>query len=267
MIIMRFTFIKDVKMFNLIKWVGAGFLALVLLGSAGSAIKNYMWAKDLLAQKDMLIHINDSTQARVAQLKNENEGLEDAARTLRGQLVAALTLEIPAETVYQTVREVETDTVFADSAYPARTRRAVLNDTTESGIGISIEAIAPPYPANLQLGYSVFLPSFSPEVGFIEKDNQYFAVVSWGGHDFTVENPFFLPPKRWPLSLRAGAEAIATADPSTALGAQLLGKGYLALQYDLSKWSTRVEYGYSGQNYLSASVERVLRIPLFGTRR
>jgi hypothetical protein len=169
------------------------------------------------------MRVNDSTLAVVADHRTERDelpALKDAAETLNGRLVAGVQIHTKADTVYAPLREVIQSTVEPDS-----TRNAVLVDTTESGIEVRVEGRAPPYPANLLLGYHIVVPEFNPEVGFVKVGNSYAAVVSWRGKQYTVENAFYAPQPTLPgwelnVGVRAGVTQEQVNSPQVFAGLQ-----------------------------------------------
>lgn len=176
--------------------------------------------------------LNDSTVAAPAATslgRHELPALTDAADALNGKLVAGVSFHTKADTTIRSLKEVTTSTVVGDS-----TRKAALDDTTAMGIVLHVDAEAPAFPAALKLGYSLSVPSFNPKVGFVRTGDTYAATVSWGGQKITLDDAFYLPPKKWRLV--AGATVLADSakihSPEFYLGLNhKLGSNYeLSLQ-------------------------------------
>lgn len=218
---------------------------------------------DARLRADELVEVNDSTKARNALLERENgelRALIDAAKDLNGELIAGMTIVVPAETLYTEASPVDTE------VRPDSSRFAVLEDSTQ-GYTVRIEAEAPPFPGELRLGYTIITPEFRPEVGFVERDGSYAAVVSWAGREFTIEDAFFDPPKppSWSLVLGAEGDVIPVAT-----GVIPAGRAYAGLQYRVSDrleiqvngggWAVPTDDGYILQPFLGVSGER--HIPL-----
>lgn len=248
---------------KLIKQVVVGFLAVVLLFGAKGYYDTYAAMKSLEQQNSALIHVNDSTQARVAKLRGDKEmyeALYETEKVLNGKLVAAASITVPADTVIRYRDRVVTVT---DST---GTRTAQVQDTSENGIGIKIDVEAPPFPADLAIGYEITTPEFKPQVGFLRTGETYTAVVTWAGQRYTLEDAFYAPEKQWPLSLRFGIEATGSPAENAALGARVSGRVFGAVQFDLPKAAFRLETGYAGEKYLSLRAERKVSVPVLSRR-
>lgn len=224
----------------LIKVFGLIFITTMLFGGTKRYLDAHRSAVEAKNRAEALTIINDSIQARVALLKRERdlfESLYEAERVLNGKLIAAIDLHVPPETVYVSIKAV--DTLIEDS-----TRLAILTDTTESGIEVEVSALAPPFPSPLQIGYKIVTPPFDPQIGFIEDGAYYHAVLTWRGNKAEIRNAFFLPPSTSStLSLRSGARMRqgTKVEPVDVYG---------ALHYSLSpRWELQAVGGWSGQSY------------------
>ncbi len=173
---------KQVKVYSVL-------LVLGLVGVSYMAYKH--WTKPSDLEGNWTQKMNDSTIAVVAKNEPVKNAVTEAAKTLKGKVVAGATIITAPETVFVQPREVIESTVLPDS-----TREAVLNDSTAQGYKIKITAIAPPFPQNLKIGYEFIVPSFHPEIGFVKAGNTYAAVVSWAGKTFEVKDAFVVPAER-----------------------------------------------------------------------
>lgn len=117
-------------------------------------------------------------------------------------MVAGVRIVTRADTVFVPVTQTPTE------VKPDGTRVATVSDTTKGGISVNIHAEAPPYPADLKIGYNVIVPPFTPEVGFVDYgQGRIGAVVSWAGQDFEIEDAYHIPEKKWFLT--AGSQVVA----------------------------------------------------------
>lgn len=183
--------------------------------------------------------INDSTMAQIAALQVERDallGLQNAARSMRGQLVAGVQIRTKADTVVRVLGDAET-------VMEGETRRASVEDSTALGVKIRVDAEAPPYPAPLRIGYNVTVPEFNPEVGFVKVGDQYAAVVTWRGQTYTVENSFYRPEAvrqpKWVLytSSTVGGDEGILRKPDWSLGVERhLGSKYSVEVTGTTSW-------------------------------
>jgi hypothetical protein len=165
------------------------FLALLIGFLAWGQFTQLKENKALSALLKHQVALNDSTQAILAaerSRRGELEAAKEGAKALGGRLVAGVRIQTRADTVYVPLTDVET-------VEREGTRYATVEDSTKLGIKIRVDAAAPPYPSPLQLGYNVIVPEFNPEVGFVQVGDQFVAVVSWAGQEFTLEETFFDP--------------------------------------------------------------------------
>jgi hypothetical protein len=208
------------------------FVALVIVFASIRGIQ-YLWRRHT-APPAITVKVNDSTTAQSTvptTSKADLPALVDAAKTLGGKLVAGTKIKTKPETVYVVRRIAPTTISFTDSS-----RTATRTDTTKGYI-VTIEADAPKFPAPLKLGYNIVTPSFTPEVGFVERDGSYYAVVSWAGQQTEVSKSFYQVPKTRPLALIAGADVIGTPT-ATVSGAAVRGRAYVGVTYtSAKKWS------------------------------
>lgn len=190
--------------------------------------------------------VNDSTQAQQAAIRRETEQLKavvDAAKTLQGQLVAGFQITVKGDTIYQAPVKTVT-TVLPDSS-----RHATLTDTTK-GYTIEVNAVAPPFPDKLQLGYKITTPAFKPQVGFVKRGDGYYAVASWAGQTFTTEHAFFSPEKPRTIGAVVGAELRGSPAANVA-GFSLAGSGpFAALEYRRDANVYQLRLGDDGRPYI-----------------
>lgn len=191
------------------------------------------------------ITVNDSTQAQLAAIrieKGELQGLVDAEKTLHGKLVAGFQITVKGDTLVRLAASAPT-VVRPDSS-----RHATLTDTTK-GYTIVVDAEAPPFPANLQLGYHVTTPDFKPQVGFVKRDDGYYAVATWAGQTFTTDHAFFAPEKPHALSLLVGGEMSGSPAANIA-GFSLGGSAFAALQYQHDRGIWQLKAGENGKPFV-----------------
>lgn len=248
-----------VKPGRLILWLVLGIGALALVGDVRGTIDAHLAAKLAEERSKVVLQINEITQARFAKHRADKDSLGNAlqaARQMNGQLVAALAIRTRPDTVFVPLDTVPTETIETPEG---TTRLASLSDTTDMGIEITVKAEAPPEPAALRLGYTLFVPEFRPEIAFIETPEGIFASVSWANQDFIVEAPFFRPPqKQKPLRINAGAFALLhnTTEINNLLFASIYGE----IEYFTSpRTSITVPLGVSTQGpYLGLGLKRNL---------
>lgn len=197
------------------------------------------------------VTVNDSTQAQLAAIKAEKQQLQalmDAAKTLRGQLVAGFQITVKGDTLVRLASPQKTE------IRPDSSRFATLADTTK-GYTIEVYGTAPPFPANLQLGYKVTTPEFKPQVGFVKREDGYYAVASWAGQTFTTDHAFFAPEKPQALSLLVGAE-LKGAPAANIAGFTLAGSGpFAAIQYQRARNLFQLRAGDDGRPYVGLQYE------------
>lgn len=218
-----------------------GLALLALFGDLKGTLDAHIDARVAEARSQVVMQINEYTQGRIAVHKAKSDSLQlavEAAEVLNGELVAALAIRIPADTVYLVERP--TDTQF-DSTDLGVTRTATLTDTTDMGIEVTVNATAPAVQtAPLSLGYRLFFPEQRPEVAFIETEMGVVASVSWLNQNFQVEAPYYRPQTNNPKPLRINA------------GARMLVPSGGLLHYDVfgeieyrpnAAWSVQVPVG------------------------
>jgi hypothetical protein len=180
-------------------------LVLCLLGAAIYAFKEHDRANSSEELAGWMVQVNDSTQAKIARKElDRRNALSEAAKALHGKVVASVTIHTKPDTIFVPVTEVITSTVSPDS-----TRTAILEDsTTHKGYKMKITSVAPPYPANLRIGYELTTPAFNPTIGFIKTGSSYAATVMWADMKFTLDDALFIPAERrepnWKLTGEAG---------------------------------------------------------------
>lgn len=212
--------IKEVA--RLGKWLVIAFTVVAVVASVTGWVRERAARNAADKRTAELIVVNDSTQARLATLTSQNQkllALKEAAIAMDGTVVAGVRIHVASDTIYVPLQEVPT--VLTEDS----TRRATLADSTK-GYVLHVDAEAPP-SGPLKVGYTLRTPEFDPEVGFVKRGEDYYAVVSWAGQEVTTEDAFFHPDKERPLSLVAGAEAYSTEE-------SLHGIAYSALQYRLN---------------------------------
>jgi hypothetical protein len=136
--------------------------------------------------------ITESVQGRLTVAEYERDSvvnLHEAAEAAHGELVAALRLRIA-----------QRDTVVVHDTIPTMvledgTRIATFDDSTFAG-RIEGTVTAPPYPAQIGIRYTLTRPEFTPEIGFMQLDTAFVALVSWRGENYRIESPYFRPPPR-----------------------------------------------------------------------
>jgi hypothetical protein len=198
------------------------------------------------------IRLNDSTEARLTrQYADSLDALRKAAKQMGGTLIAGVRIVIKPETLYVPVDSQPT-TIDPDS-----TRRASVTDTTANGTVVRIDAVAPPFPAPLSVGYEVRTPPFTPQVGFVRRKDGYYAVVSLGGHRFETSSAFYAPERVRPLSVVVGGTVAGSPDDN-ALGATLHGSLYGALKYTRGATSTQLRAGVAGRPFVGLAIERTV---------
>jgi hypothetical protein len=229
------------------------FLTLAIVSSIWTAVATNRRANELEAENSVLMQINDSTQARVAKAegdRNQYRSLYEAEKALNGELMAAVNIRVPADTIYVPVTEVATE---YDST---GTRTAAVRDTADNGALVNIDVTAEPFPAPLQVGYEVVWPEFNPQVGFVRTGDSYTAVVKWGDQEFTLEDAFFVEETEKPLSLLLGAEAFGVPSEESKIGASIFARVYGAAEYRVTdRWSAQAQIGYAGDPYLGVRAE------------
>lgn len=235
-------------------FVGVIFLAIV--GDAKGYLDSYVDRQIAEARSQIVMQINAETQGRVAQhqaVVDSITQLLEAEKTLNGELIAALAIRIPADTVY--VQMAETETVF-DTTEIGVTRTATLTDTTHMGIEVTVDAVAPAnQDSPIQLGFSLFFPEQRPEIGFVETEFGTIATVSWLNQEFQIEAPFFRPNTNNPKPLRINAGARLLFPP-----ASVEYNMYASLEYrPNADWSIQAPIGLMpGGTYFGLEVEKTL---------
>lgn len=195
--------------------MGALLLGLVLLafvGDARGAWEAHREAQDAALRARVVLQLTEATQARLALGREALDSLSlvrEARDSLQGEVLAALAIRTKPDTVI--VYDSTSQTHF-DSTQAGVRRMASLTDTTDTGIEVTVRAEAPADQAKpLGLGYDLFVPSFRPEIAFIDTDLGVFATVSWLGQEFEVEAPFYRTKQENPnpLQLQVGSRLLA----------------------------------------------------------
>jgi hypothetical protein len=230
--------------------VGA-FLLLVTLGSMRACAEEQAARRSAERRAEQLIVLNDSTQARLTRSESSRKellALKDAARTLDGKLVAGVRLVVRPDTVYVPIREVET--VWLEDS----TRVATLRDSTE-GYYVTVTGKAPP-TGPLELGYEIITPEFTPQVGFVRRGSDYYAVVSWAGKRVETSEAFFRPERPRRLNLVVGG---TLRSPLLALDARDLNlSAHAGVQYRLpNNVLTQLQAGVGPAPFVGLRVEKV----------
>jgi hypothetical protein len=179
-----------------VRWVVmlAVSIALLIWSQVTSWSVTHSAQQDAEFRAQTLIRINDSTTARYLRTKAERDslkGLFDAAKKMRGKLIAGVKVHVPAETLSAPIRDVPTTVRVVDT-----TRVGILEDSTR-GYRLTITTVAPPFPAELRIGYDLQTPEFNPEIGIVQRRDGHYAVVSWNGHirEAHTGYSFYEPPK------------------------------------------------------------------------
>lgn len=238
-------------------WQGAIMLFLVLaLAGALRGCADERYARQNAERRvEEVIRLRNGAEARLAHSEsNRRELLElkESAGELNGQLVAGVKIHVRSDTILVPTRVAAT-TYATDS-----TRHATLTDTV-GGYRVTVTGRAPPFPAPLELGYDLVTPEFNPEVGFVRRGNDYYAVVSWEGKRVETSEAFFRPQRERPLSVVVGASA--SAAPTARIDqATLHGNAYVGVQYRLSpKMEAQLRATYAGDGpRIGVQVERKL---------
>jgi hypothetical protein len=226
------------------------FVALVCAGVA--------WAREHSARRmlegrlETTVRLNDSTTARLATTEaafREYRAVKDAAKQLDGKLIAGVQLRVAPETVYVPLHEVAT---VADSD---STRRAHFVDSSNAAYRVEVDAVAPPFPAPLQLGARVTTPEFRPEIGFVQRADGTYAVVSWAGHRVETERAFFRPPHAHRLVVVAELEA--RTNP-LAVTPSVQGAAAVATELHFEPTTVRLRAGFDGRPFVGVGVRRSL---------
>lgn len=215
-------------------------------------------------RSQVTLELNEHTLARFAKHRLDRDSLSlvvAAADSLNGELVAALAIHTKPDTI--TVVD-STSTDFTETE-EGTFRVAELADTTAMGIEIDIRAEAPADQTQpLTVGYTITVPSFRPEIGFVETAEGVFATVAWLNQNFTVESPFYRPVQENlnPLQVQIGSRLLMVGSPNVA---QLFHYDvYVQLSYERdSGWNVAVPFGLQpGGTYVGLSFQKtVLKIP------
>jgi hypothetical protein len=192
-----------------------GIVGLALLGDVKGMVDAHISAQIAEERSKIILQVNENTLARYAKHRADTDSLTlavEAAKTINGELVAALAIRIRPDTVYVALHSVPT---LFDSVSGGVDRYASLRDTTSHGIEVEVDAYAPgEYSTPLQLGYKLNFPEQRPEIAFIETSDGVIASVSWLNQRFEVEAPFYRPvnANQKPLRLNAGALILSPQD-------------------------------------------------------
>lgn len=211
------------------------------------------WSQAKRVELNEAYAVLEYTEAQLALITTNKDSLAavyKVALATEGEVVAGVRIVTRPDTVYVPVEKTPTQ-------IKGWRRYASLTDTTTQGFELTIKAESPPFPEPLHIGYTLTIPSFKPQIGFIRGDSGYTAVVTWEGMDFTVDNAIYIPQeeeKELPLlgasvgsgvSVDQKGEAIPKVYLTTSLG-----RGPLSLVSDL---------GWSGQPYFSVGAEYKFR--------
>jgi hypothetical protein len=183
--------------------------------------------------------VNDSAQILQAQLRSargELRALKDAAKKSKGDLIAGFEITLQPETVYVARAARETE------AQPDGTRVVSVRDTTQ-GVQVSIDAVAPP-TGPISVGYNLILPEINPQVGFMRKGEDYYAIVSVAGRTFTQEHAFFRKPTTRRVGVVVGGQVLTTGEQ------RLMGTGFAGLSFRLSEKAQMTTALTTGNNVM-----------------
>lgn len=192
---------------NLFKKVWPWALLLVLLGFSYDYIATRIANRHLLAEKDKIIQVNEHSQATIAMLRRQNNELRlanRAAKDMGGKLVGGVKLSVRRDTIKVDRKPVET--LEVDSI-----RYAQHKETTPDG-DITVDVWAPRYPHPIEIGLLWEPVPFEPEVGLVQKGDNYYWVVSWKGQTVTPKEAFFRPPRGHKINFVVGGSVISTQD-------------------------------------------------------
>jgi hypothetical protein len=195
-----------------------------------------------------LLRLNDSTTARYMRLRGEKDSLAAlyaAAKQMKGKLIAGIQINVPPETLKVPV-PFPVETVIKDS-----TRIGTLTDSVR-GYTVKITAVAPPFPANLKIGYEIATPPFNPQVGIVERSDGYFAVVHWNGQRSEAGYAFYTPPKKRRFVPLIGNQVWVANDPKNPIGFD----AFAGLRVHQSKWETMLALGQRRSPYVGLSMIR-----------
>lgn len=203
-------------------------LLVVLTGTTALALRGWWSARQALAESTTTLavqrQLNDSTVIKLAQATRLSRaqadslrGLQTAAQTLHGTLVAGVALHVAAR-----------DTSLVHPAAPTvlrpdSTRVATFRDSTFAGV-VTGTVTAPPCCAALGITYTLHRPAFQPSVGFVQQPTpagvRTVAVVDWQGESVTVAAPFYqVPPTvRRVAGFVAGGYALGAGAPLAQVG-------------------------------------------------
>jgi len=250
---------------RIILYVLVGVIGLALVSDVFGAGKAWVEAEKANERAETIsIVINRGIIARYVKFRAEKDSLQgvvEAADKLNGELIAALAIHTKPDTVI--VYRAAAPTSFEEMLGIGIQRTASLTDTTDMGIEVTFSALA---PANqnepLQLGYQVMVPSFRPEIGFVQTEQGVVATVSWANQEFDVEAPFFQRPPalggRDRLELVAGGAVGALLNPFEDI--PLFVHAYASLNLSVgSKWQIQAPVGITNMGpYAAIGIEKKL---------
>lgn len=224
---------------------------LLVVGTLGWKV--YTGGKELNSLRANIEIIRGDAKLRVADLERKNGELEELLRhaeEVGGDLVGGVVITVPADTIERPVGE--TPITVVDTATLIRT--ATLADTLDTGHEIYVTATTGDYPDPIHIGYKLILPEFNPQVGFIRRGDQYFAIVHWADQKFEVAEAFYTVPKERSLGIFAGME-------STTIFPETSGRVYMALRYSSGNWNFYIQGGT--WMYTTFAYDRIRENPLY----
>jgi hypothetical protein len=227
------------------------FALLFTASSASTCVSERDARRDAEFRAQTLVQVNDSTTARYMRLSAERDSLRalfDAAKTMRGRLVAGVKVRVPAETV------VRLDTVpvptlvnFTDSS-----RVGILLDTLRTGHSLYIRAVAPPFPDSLRIAYELHTPAFAPEIGIVQRSDGYYAVVSWAGERAETGYAFYRPAATRRVQGVIGNQLTITQDVRHLWSYD----AFAGVRLNHRKWESTLSVGQRHRPYIGASLVR-----------
>lgn len=206
------------------------------------------WRTQAAQELAVARQLNDSTQAILARTKLERDTLKalyTAAKTLNGELIAAVKIKVAQrETVF--VHQTIETRLHADGTRTATFKDSVAWARLEG-------TVTAPRTGDLAVQYKLTRPAFEPSVGFVKSGEAYVAVVTWQGEKVELAAPFTKVPEPEP---RYAPYVRAAWSP---LGAGLAGAG---LQFRVGKYRPFLEV-----QGMATATELVPMVWLGATRR
>lgn len=208
----------------------------------------WIGAREIIATlemaQDSLIQLNEDTRALLARERIVNRDsiavLNDAVKDANGKLVAALRIRTKPDTVYLPMEEIPTEEDSTGVLY------ATLTDTLKQGHELTITARA---DSTISLGYRFIQAPFEPQIGFMERNGAYYAVVHWAGMQYEVRDAFYKRPSepRFRLFARAGAFGNATSlesDIAAGISLRVDKRGSAVFTAGLHDFEKKAYIGY-----------------------